>query len=48
MDKLLSGRRILVVEDDMLNLAMLEDILAEDGCEVRYCCRHDRPSHCPD
>jgi CheY-like chemotaxis protein len=33
MDKSLSGRRILVVEDEMLNLAMLEDILTEAGCE---------------
>jgi CheY-like chemotaxis protein len=34
MDKSLSGRRILVVEDEMFNLAMLEDILTEAGCEV--------------
>jgi CheY-like chemotaxis protein len=33
MDKSLSGHRILVVEDEMLNLAMLEDILTEAGCE---------------
>jgi CheY-like chemotaxis protein len=33
MDKSLSGYRILVVEDEMLNLAMLEDILADAGCE---------------
>jgi CheY-like chemotaxis protein len=33
MDKSLSGHRILVVEDEMLNLAMLEDILNEAGCE---------------
>jgi len=33
MDKSLSSRRILVVEDEMLNLAMLEDILTEAGCE---------------
>ena len=33
MDKSLSGRRILVVEDEMLNLAMVEDILTEAGCE---------------
>jgi CheY-like chemotaxis protein len=33
MDKSLSGHRILVVEDEMLNLAMLEDILAEAGFE---------------
>ena len=32
MDKSLSGHRILV-EDEMLNLAMLEDILTEAGCE---------------
>ena len=33
MGKSLSGHRILVVEDEMLNLAMLEDILNEAGCE---------------
>ena len=33
MDKSLFGHRILVVEDEMLNLAMLEDILNEAGCE---------------
>jgi CheY-like chemotaxis protein len=33
MNKSLSGHRILVVEDEMMNLAMLEDILAEAGCE---------------
>src|ERR1019366_8751995 len=33
MDKLLSGRRILVVEDEMLMLTLLEDILADAGCE---------------
>jgi CheY-like chemotaxis protein len=32
-DKLLSGRRILVVEDDMLIRLTLEDMLAELGCE---------------
>ena len=29
MDKLLSGRRILVVEDEMLVLIMIEDMLAD-------------------
>ena len=33
MDKLLSGCRILVVEDEMLMLTLLEDILADAGCE---------------
>ena len=33
MDKLLSGRRILVVEDEMLVLMMTEDMLADLGCE---------------
>jgi CheY-like chemotaxis protein len=33
MNKSLSGHRILLVEDDMLNIAMLEDILTEAGCE---------------
>jgi CheY-like chemotaxis protein len=32
-DKLLSGRRILVVEDDMLIRLTLEGMLAELGCE---------------
>ncbi|MER8397468.1 response regulator [Mesorhizobium sp. M1348] len=33
MDKLLSGRRSLVVEDEMLVLIMIEDMLADLGCE---------------
>jgi CheY-like chemotaxis protein len=33
MDKLLSGRRVLVVEDEMLILLMTEDMLADLGCE---------------
>jgi CheY-like chemotaxis protein len=33
MDKLLSGRRVLVVEDEMLVLMMAEDMLADLGCE---------------
>ena len=33
MDKLLSGRRVLVVEDEMLVLMMIEDMLADLGCE---------------
>jgi CheY-like chemotaxis protein len=32
MDKLVSGRRVLVVEDEMLVLLMIEDILADLGC----------------
>jgi CheY-like chemotaxis protein len=32
MDKLLSGRHILVVEDEMLVLLGIEDVLAELGC----------------
>ena len=32
MDKLLSGRRILVVEDEMLVLLMFEDMLGDLGC----------------
>lgn len=32
MNKLLSGRRILVVEDEMLVLIMIEDILDDAGC----------------
>lgn len=33
MDKLLSGRRVLVVEDEMLVLIMIEDLLGDLGCE---------------
>lgn len=32
MDKLLSGRSILVVEDEMLVLLNIEDMLADHGC----------------
>lgn len=34
MDKFLSDRRVLVVEDEMLILLMIEDILADFGCEA--------------
>ncbi len=34
MDKLLSGRRILVVEDEMMVLLATEDMLADLGCEA--------------
>jgi len=33
MNKFLSGRRILVVEDEMLILLMLEHLLVDLGCE---------------
>ena len=33
MDKLLSGRSILVIEDEMLILMMIEDMLADLGCK---------------
>jgi CheY-like chemotaxis protein len=33
MDKLLSGRQVLVVEDEMIILMMIEDMLADLGCE---------------
>ena len=33
MDKLLSGRRVLVVEDEMLVLIMIEDMPADLGCK---------------
>lgn len=33
MDKLLFGRSILVIEDEMLILMMIEDMLADLGCE---------------
>lgn len=34
MDKLLSGRGVLVVEDEMLVLMMIEMMLADLGCEA--------------
>jgi CheY-like chemotaxis protein len=34
MDKLLSGRRILVVEDEMLIVMMIESMLTDLGCET--------------
>lgn len=33
VDKFLSGRRVLVVEDELLVLLMIEDMLADLGCE---------------
>jgi CheY-like chemotaxis protein len=33
MDDFLSGRRVLVVEDEMLVLMMIEDMLADLGCQ---------------
>jgi CheY-like chemotaxis protein len=33
VDRLLSGRRVLVVEDEMLVLIMIEDMLADLGCQ---------------
>ncbi len=33
MDKLLSGRRFLVVEDEILVLMIIEDMLGDLGCE---------------
>jgi CheY-like chemotaxis protein len=33
LDKLLAGRRILVVEDDMMIRLTVEDMLADLGCE---------------
>ena len=33
MDKLLSGRRILVVEDEMVLLMTIEDMMADLGCK---------------
>ena len=33
MDRLLSGRRFLVVEDEILVLMMIEDMLGDLGCE---------------
>ena len=34
MNELLSGRRVLVVEDEMLVLIMIEDMLADLGCQL--------------
>jgi hypothetical protein len=33
VDKLLFGKRVLVVEDEMLILMMIEEMLADHGCE---------------
>jgi CheY-like chemotaxis protein len=33
MNELLSGRRVLVVEDEMMILMIIEDMLADLGCE---------------
>jgi CheY-like chemotaxis protein len=34
MSKLLAGRHVLVVEDEMLIVMMIEDMLADLGCEA--------------
>jgi CheY-like chemotaxis protein len=34
MNELLSGRRVLVVEDEMMILMMIEDMLTDLGCET--------------
>jgi CheY-like chemotaxis protein len=34
LNNLLAGRRILVVEDEMMVLMLIQDILADFGCEV--------------
>lgn len=34
MDKVLAGRRLLVVDDEMLIAMMIEDMLADMGCEA--------------
>jgi CheY-like chemotaxis protein len=33
MNKLLSGRRVLVIEDEMMVLMLIEDMLVDLGCE---------------
>lgn len=33
IDRLLAGRRVLVVEDEMMVLMIIEDMLADLGCE---------------
>jgi len=46
MDKLLSGLRILVVEDEMLILMMIESMLADLGCEsITAAAIVAKPSH---
>lgn len=37
MNKLLSGKRVLVVEDEMMVLMLIEDMLADLGCESVTC-----------
>ncbi len=39
MDKLLTGRRVLVVEDEMLVLIMIEDMLDMPTSAENVCCR---------
>jgi CheY-like chemotaxis protein len=46
MDKLLVGRRILVVEDEMLILMMIETILEDLGCGYYRC--YSRTGYFPD
>ena len=48
MDKLLSGRRILVVEDEMMVLMMIEDMLGDLGCESVTAAAHGRSGPRPD
>ena len=48
MNKLLSGRRMLVVEDEMLIRMTIEDMLADLGCESVTATGHGRQGHRPD
>jgi CheY-like chemotaxis protein len=47
MDKVLSGRRILIVEDEILLLMTIEDVLADLGCEVGGLGLHGRQCRQP-
>ena len=48
MNKLLSSRRVLVVEDEMMVLMLIEDMLADLGCEIHGRRRHGRSGPRPD
>ncbi len=47
MNKPLSGRRILVVEDDIHLRMTMEDVLVDLGCEFCYHYRHYGEGGCP-
>ena len=43
MNKLLSGRHVLVVEDEMMTLMIIEDMLADLGCDSVTAAATDAP-----